>query len=357
MPRKGRFASKEEAKKLLRKLASLTLLLLTISCGSQGGGTSQTTTEEVHLQLFWGGDGDPACLDLLDADDVYECYLSALREQREYSNAVSLRLVLNGTEIISPFTELLQAYDEAGYDFIELWFPNEIWQLSEEDRAKVYEKLKEAEWFDKIAVINVVDEPYHPNNGWTIEELREGINEIKENFPDKKLKVNFAPNVTLPEYEIPDENLDYVSMDLYPWWFVDSDEDCQDEILWKSIINQRIQRLKDKTDKPIIYVAQGYTGYNCERYCQLTADNVNWSYEVANANELYGLAFYFPRKIRKWADYVEVGYREPGNEEPEQEIIRIGSEILAIEQSNKTYYSSNPLRYLKEELRKKPKSF
>lgn len=335
MPRKGRFASKEEAKEILKKLASLTLLLFTISCGSQGQGTSQTTTEEVHLERFWGGDGDPACFEsAIGFEDTYECYVAALKEQRTYSNAVSLRLVYNGTEIIFPFTELLQAYDEAGYDFIELWFPNALWSLNEENRAQVYEKLKVAEWFDIIVVINVVDEPYNHNNGWTIEELRERINEVKQNFPDKKLRVNFAPTVTLSQYEIPDENLDYVSMDLYPWWFINSEEDCQDERAWKSIIRSRIRRLKEKTDKPIIYVAQGYTGYDPEVHCQLTADNVRWSYEVANANKLYGLAFYFPRRIKKRDDYVEVGYREPGNEEAEQEIIKIGSEALVIKESN-----------------------
>jgi hypothetical protein len=322
---------KEEAKKIMKKMASLTLLLFTISCNSQGQGTFQATKEEVHLELFWGGDGDPACFHLDDPEDAYECYVAALKEQREYSNAVSLPLVYNATDIIYPFTALLRAYDETGYDFIELWFPNELWWLTEENRAEVYEKLKEAEWFDKIVVINVVDEPYHSRNDWTIEELRERINEVKQHFPDKKLRVNFSATATLPGYEIPDENLEYVSIDVYPWWFIDSEEDCQDEMAWKSIIQPLIQRLKEKTNKPIIYVAQGYTGYDPELYCQLTADNVRWSYEVTKANKLYGLGYYFPREIRIWGDYVEVGYRESGNEEAEQEIIRIGSENLTIE--------------------------
>jgi len=279
------------------------------------------------LKLFYGGEGDTSCFADIEgsiSDAEYKCYVNSLKEQRIYSNVADTYLDYNASEIISPREIRIQALDEAGYDRIVLWFKNELWGLSKDNRARVYTKLKEVNGFDKIDEIVIVDEPYF--NGWSFEQLEGMISEVKQNFPDKKLRVNFAATATSSNYEIPEE-IDTVSLDYYPW-FLDSDAACCDEIAWKQIIQDLIGKLKAKTDKPITYIAQGFTGRDGVRYCPLTADNVRWSYEVANANKLEGLSYWFPRGTKTYGKVVFTGYREHENQEAEQEIIKIGRKIV-----------------------------
>jgi hypothetical protein len=287
---------------------------------------------------MFGGFTEVSCLndDLVVDDDEYDCILDSLIEQREYCNAAFVGLgkisrVWSEDEDISRSIERkLDALHEAGFEtFLQIDSPNNghFWDLDSGTKNEIMQEMKDSDWIDKIDYFNIIDELYL--HEYTYSELEDIIDKTAEEFPDKKLMVNFAATVTLPEHKIPDEKLDIVSLDWYP--FYAGFDTCTNENKWKRKVNDLLTKLDAKTDKPLRYTAQGVTVINeaepTDR-CALSADNVRWSFEVADELGFYALNFWFAIGSKDEGDNIFVGYTEPENEEAFEEIKRIGKIIV-----------------------------
>jgi hypothetical protein len=150
------------------------------------------------------------------------------------------------------------------------------------------------------------------------------IDETISYFPEKEFAVNFNRRGFYPQNQgpnaiIPDEKLDYVAFDLYPCRFGINNSDESD---WKNIIVETANQLKNKTSKPILYIAQGFSTDDC----RLTPKNIIWSYESAVESDLTGIIFWFSesQSIQTIGD----GFSSKGLEESKQTIIELGKIVI-----------------------------
>jgi uncharacterized protein YxeA len=259
---------------------------------------------------------------LLLADQIN--YSSFLKEQKKYSNAVALSFEYGPEGIKAPTEEYLQ---EAGdYSSVTLSLGKKFWKELEVTRITLYKELKNIPGFENVDTIVAIDEPYL--EGASVEQLKGIIAEVKSVFPNKKLAVNFNRRGFYPENKgintpIPDEDLDRIGFDLYPCNFYYQGEKIMfnDEEKWKGIIEETIKLFRQKTSKPIMYVAQGFG----KEDCPLTKDNVEWSYEAAKENNLAGIIYWFAEEQTVSG---MTGFKNEKFKEAKDKIIELGKQHL-----------------------------
>jgi hypothetical protein len=219
-------------------------------------------------------------------------YLPYIRDQFTYSNFIGLYFQYDDAGVLVAPTPAYLAASQA-FETTSVMLGKYVWFLPVEERQRLFQLLKSTAGYEFIDVIVIVDEPYL--GGFTPAQFQAIVLEGKQSFPGKQYAVNFSPLEFTGAFQGPDgpmydEMLDYISFDMYPAIF---DVPCTSEGSWKQKIKEDVDFFRARTTKPLIYVAQGFSNARCP----LTADMVDWTYEVADAEGLYGLVFWFSEKL------------------------------------------------------------
>ncbi|MCF7861414.1 hypothetical protein K9M79_04125 [Candidatus Woesearchaeota archaeon] len=220
-------------------------------------------------------------------------YFQYIENQKAYSNLIALSFEFDEKGIIAPEEKYLKSIGD--YEKTALALGRDSWKNTPEYRKILFNNLKKMEGYENIDIIIIIDEPYL--GGWTREELEKIIIEAKEIFPNNKLAVNYNPRGFYPKNQGPDaplfeEYLDYIAFDMYPANFGIR---CDDKKGWKSEIQKTINFFRNKSNLPLIYIAQGFS----KKGCTLTPEMLEWSFDVSNENGLEGIVYWFAEVSEK----------------------------------------------------------
>ena len=220
-------------------------------------------------------------------------YLRYINDQFTYSNLVAVSFEYDSSDrIIAPTPSYLAAIQ--GFPKSALLIGQDVWSLSLSRRQNLFQRLRAMVGYENIDVIGIIDEPYL--GGFSPAQLQNIITEGKQSFPNKQYAVNYNPREFYaqnrgPNAPLYDGQLHYISFDMYPANFETS---CTNQTAWKQKVKEDIDFFQARTGKPLLYTGQGFSRAGCA----LTPDMIQWTYDVAAAEGVFGLMFWFAEDLQ-----------------------------------------------------------